>query len=1143
MGRLSHIFLYWLLGCLSASSVFAVGPIEFERISKKEGLPSNSITDILQDPYGIMWFGTQNGLVRFDGYDFKLFKHSANDTNTLTENTIRRLAMSKKGHILIAHDNIGFDDLDLQTEKITRIKYSNSFSDDAGLHIITLHTDSEGSIWVGTNHGLSKYDPIQKRFQHFSVSYLSNNTVKYGFVSSIIDYGRDYFLLYLSGSKVIKFNWKTGVGTPFYSLEGKSSTEFIINKGGILFLDGKNLWMGTEFKGLFKIELTTWKTTVYNVENHVLKSNVIMDIKKDSQNRLWIATDGGGVLQYDASSDAFQTYQYDPIDQTSISSNATYAIYEDRAKNVWFGNYATGLNVIMHNKRKFEAYTNYGPDGEKLSYKSVLSFANAGNGRIFIGTDGGGLNVFDPRTKRFRYYTKQNSGICSNIVKSLLNDKEGNVWIGTYASGLCKAKIHADGTFNPHSIRGNDSSTIRHLNVWSLCEDQNRQIWIGLLEAGIDRYSPQSQRFIAYPYTHEQFNGLSGGNIMALMVDNKNNLWAGTEAGGLCLLDRNTHKFTSFKTDGKDSSLPSNDILTLKQDSEGKIWIGTKQGGLSQLLDIKKKKFKNFGPSDGLCCTSVFGILEDDHQNLWISTDNGLFRFDKQRRHFRRFTLEDGLQSLEYNANACFKDSSGFLYFGGPEGFNRFHPDQIWINRSVPKVYISHLKIFHREIEANVPYKDKVYFRKPTYLLDTLELNYSDQSLTLEFVCTNYTNRFNNQFSYRLSGFTSEWDTVDAGKRSATYTNLAPGTYVFQVRASNNDGIWNVSGKKLVIVVHPPWWMTWWAKIVFCLAGALLLIMIYYGRVKQIKLKNKRLATLIRYRTRELESANNSLKERNEEITQMNQHMVEQQNEILLQKEHLEKSNLALNESNATKDKFFSIVAHDLRNPVSALNALTEMLQNNYNLLSEKDRAQIVGHIQTSSSSLKYLVNNLLDWALIQSKHLKVVPTIVNVHKNVEECFKVLQQQAEDKEIVMQNHCDPRHLTLVDENMLKTILRNLISNSIKFSKKRGTVIVTSERVGPTKVTLSVVDTGIGMTEEKLEQLRSIGKLTSSFGTSNEKGTGIGMVIVKEFVEANKGHFEVRSKVNEGTLFSMTFPMVVNTSASQSAPEQPTVHIT
>jgi signal transduction histidine kinase/ligand-binding sensor domain-containing protein len=1117
-----------LLFYLCANSLWAIGPIEFDHISRKEGLPSNSVTAIVQDQYGTMWFGTQNGLIRFDGYNYKFYTNSPTDTNSIAENSIRSLTLTHNGKLLITLASWGFIELDLKTDKFTQIKLKDPNLETAGLQIITMHVDKDGDYWIGTNHGLAKYDPIKKEFHFFSVSSLTHQSVQKGIISSIIDDGKNFLLLYVSGYKVVKLNRFTGESSIFYELEGTRETEFTINKGGILFLDPKGfLWMGTEFKGLYKIESASGKTTSYNVENHFLGSNIIMDIQKDSKGRLWVATDGGGLFEYQYRTDSFQNYQYDPLDISSLSSNAIYCIYEDKQKNVWLGNYATGLNIIMQNKRKFEVYNNQGLEGRKLNNKSVLSIAEGGRGRVLIGTDGGGLNSFDTRTHHFNYYTQDNSGICSNIVKSLLKDSEGNIWIGTYAGGICRGKLSPEGAFLASPIRSLDSSGIRHLNVWSMCEDQKKQIWIGLLEAGIDCFVAPSNRFVAYPYVDDQANGLPSGNIMALITDKKNNVWVGTGGGGLCLFHPGSKSFSSLRNNANDpNSLISNDVLTLFEDSDGHLWIGTKKGGLSLLLDVRTKQFKNYGSKEGLECNNVYGILEDGKKNLWMSTDNGIFRFDRRKNSFHRFTLEDGLQSLEYNSNACFKDSSGFLYFGGPEGFNRFHPDKIWINRSVPNVYISHIKILNHDVEPDISYHDKVYFHKPTHLLDTLELDYTDQALTLEFVCTNYVNRFNNKFSYRLVGFTTEWDTVSANKRFATYTNLAPGNYVFQVRASNNDGVWNVKGKKLVIIVHPPWWMTWWFRTILILSSLLLLIVLYYGRVKQINKKNRTLSTLVKYRTRELQQVNESLKERNEEIMQMNSHVMEQQNEIIKQKESLEESNLALNESNATKDKFFSIVAHDLRNPVSALSALTEMLQNNYGVLNEDDRSQIVSHIQTSASSLKYLVNNLLDWALIQSKHLKVTPTSVNIHKSVEECFKVLKNQAHDKEIHLENRCDAQHFALVDDNMLKTIIRNLVSNSIKFSRKHGIVTLHTQQVTPTKVMISVSDTGIGMTEEKLEMLMSKGKMASSSGTYNEKGTGIGMVIIKEFIEANHGQLEVTSKLEVGTEFNITFPMAI-----------------
>ncbi len=636
IGRFRNLKIAIFGTLLSVSALGNTFPktIEFERISRKDGLPDNSVTSIVQDRYGIMWFGTYNGLIRYDGYNFKAFVHSPSDTNTVSESFIRALTLTNEGNILVAHDNFGFEEVDIKTEKITRVKFVHNEGTEDNFHIMSIHMDKEGKIWLGTSQGLSKYDPATKKFKHYSLAFISLSTIKTGFVSSMLEQDGDFFLLYLSGFKVVRFNKRTAECTFLYSFQGPGESELLVNKGGTLFKDKKGyLWMGTENKGLYKIEMTSGKSTRYNSENNKLFSNVIMDIKQDSQGRLWVATDGGGLMEYDYQADTFQVHRYDAINSASLSSNAVYCVFEDKTKNIWLGNYATGLNVIMHNKRKFEVFTNQGEEGHRLSYKSILSFADAGNGNVWVGTDGGGINLFNPKTKTFKAYTKENSGICSNIIKTLMRDHDDNLWIGTYASGFCKAKLQPDGKMVLVPLKTDDGSQVRHLNVWEIKEDHDHKVWMGMLEVGLDCYEPGHNRFISYPYTASHANGLTGGNVRTMLVDKSNNLWLGTETGGVCLFDRQTKQFASFVNNQNDKeSLPSNDVLAIMQDSEGMIWIGTKQGGLSQLKDLRTKKFKNYTLTDGISGSTVFGILEDNRHNIWISTDNGICMYDRKKQ-------------------------------------------------------------------------------------------------------------------------------------------------------------------------------------------------------------------------------------------------------------------------------------------------------------------------------------------------------------------------------------------------------------------------------------------------------------------------------------------------------------------------------
>lgn len=1038
----------------------------------------------------MMWFSTFNGLVRFNGYDYKIFEHNPSDSNSLADNLVNCLKLTNDGKILIGHENHGFSIFDYETEKFHRYKHAENVKN--SLHsdrVFDLHCDKKGVIWIGTLGGLGKFDTKSGVFSHYKITSPDDKESGENFISSVIEEADGQLLLFVSGKKIARFDPATS-SYAFLKSPDLPHPKIRLNRGGIIYKDKQdNIWIGTEYEGIIRFNEKTGAVDFYNTTNSKLTTNVILHFAQDRTGKMWISTDGSGLMEYNYKTDRFNFHQYEPENATAISTNAIYYVYEDRTGHLWIGTYSAGINIIKQNKKRFELYTNGANSQTSLSYKSVLSFADGGNGKVWIGTDGGGLNLFDPKKKTFEWFTKSNSGICSDIIKSLVTDNFGNLWMGTYASGLCRANFEKKQFAHYLPSEKLEPSTIARINVWALGKGKNGDIWIGELDAGLDHYNPNTKAFSHYFYQNDGDGKAKNGSVIALLIDKDENVWIGTETQGMHMLNANKNRITTFSNQPNDTrSLPTNNVQTIMQDSDGFIWVGTKQGGISKLTNPAKKEFITYTETEGLAGNTVYGIVEDGHKNLWISTDNGISMFNKTTGQFHTFDKSDGLQSLEFAMNACYKDADGFIYFGGTDGFNRFHPDSIKYNDHKPEVFISGLRLFNKSIVTKNGYCK--YFKKPIHILDTIQLSYSDYVFSLEFAAIDFTTPERNKFAYRLEGFEQEWNYVDANKRIATYTNLTPGTYTFHVRASNNDGLWNEQGRSIVIIVTPPWWQTWWFRLLVILLTSAALLGVYYLRLRQIRERNVVLHKQIKQKTSELEGINTELIE-----------------------------------SNNTKNKLFSIIGHDLRNPVSALSTLTDMLQTNHTILSEKDKSHIIDHIQASSTALKLLVNNLLDWALVQSKHLDPHPTIVETRKATEECFKLVKLSAHSKNILLENLCAENHYVFADPNMFHTILRNIVSNSIKFTPKDGRITIESTEIGHEKILISITDTGIGMSQQKIDELLSNQKLVSTTGTANEKGSGLGLVVVKEFVEVNKGYLTITSSPEKGTTFMIQLPMM------------------
>ena len=1129
-------FCCFLLGLFTR--VIGQGKIEFEHLNRNQGLPTNTITAIVQDKYGMLWLGTQNGLVRFDGYDYKLYVQDPKDSNSIQNNFIDYLGLANDGDLLIGHKGYGFSIYYIETGVFQHFRHDprnpNSLRND---QVIAMYSDPKGIIWIGTNMGLERFDPKSGRFDHYDIkeAHISRKAA----VSSIVQEPDGKLLMYVSGNKIVRFDPRNRTYR-FLPITSALNIHIRINRGGVLYLDRKSyLWIGTEFEGLIRYHEKTGEIVRYNTKNSLLKSNVIMQIIEDSFGTVWVATDGGGLMEFDSKVNKPIIHQFDPKDPSSLSSNAVYSICETREGHLWVAAFSAGLNIFKKNKKRFELYNDKGLEGKSLNNKSVLSFADAGNGQIWVGTDGGGLNLFDPQKKTFIYYTKENSSICSNVIKTLLNDNEDNLWIGTYASGLCVANFKKK--YFKHFLPTDFSNgkSISRFNVWALSKAKNGNLWIGELDGGLDYYNFENHKFKNYYHIFPGLKKLVAPNFVSVFADNDDNLWVGTQTQGAYKISNKGNKTTPFNHRPNDpKSIVSDYIQVITQDTEGRIWIGTKQGGLSMLPNSNAEKFVNFSAKNGLPGNTVFSVIEDHKKDIWIATDNGLCKYAPKTGVFRTFDESDGLQSLEFKTGAVYKEASGHICFGGPEGFNRFHPDSIGYNVHAPEVYISSIKLFNKPIEPKQSYNNKVYFTKPVHLLDTLSLSYSDYVLSIDFTGIDYTSPDKNKFAYMLEGFEKDWNEVDANRRSANYTNLAPGQYVFRVKAANNDGLWNEKGRTLIIIISPPWWQTWWFRILATIAILSALVIFYYWRVRQISARNIFLERAVQERTAELREANERLVNSNEEIRisneqlekqnfeilKMNEKILFQKKEIVQQKEELEVKNNQLNQINATKDKLISIIGHDLRNPVSALTSLAEMLQTMYKSLSEKDIAQIVGHIQSSSTSLKLLVNNLLDWALVQNKHVEPQLKKVQVWKEVEECFKLLKLHADGKGIMFNNLCNEADFVQADKNMLQTVFRNLVGNAVKFTPKGGSISISSERTEKGELLVTITDTGVGMTQEKIDQLHKNQLIGTTAGTSNEKGTGLGLVIVREFIEANQGSLEITSIPNQGTKFKIYLPV-------------------
>ena len=762
------------------SNLFPQGYISFSHLTVEDGLSQSSVTCIFQDRKGFMWFGTQDGLDRYDGYYFKVFKNDPSDSNSISDNFIFSIYENKNGTLFIETQNGKFNKYFPETESFKVVKKENLDLIGAKFSTVgALFVDSAGIEWSG---GLA------------------------------------------AGTGLKKENTKTG-STYYFKHNPSDPSSLSDNKVYSVFRDRNgNLWVGT-FNGLDKLDEKTGKFFHYRNDPqnpNSLPDNWVWPIYEDSRGFLWIGTVRGGLSCFDPESNMFFNYKNNPSDPTSISDNFIFSIYEDRSGEIWIGTNAGGINYFNPSTLAFGHYKHDPGNKNSLNDDNVLSLLVDRNGTYWIGTRNGGLNKFNYVEKKFTayYHNPSNSNsLISNSVLSLMEDMSGTIWIGTFSNGL-DAFDPKKGTFTHYVHNPSDSNSLTDNRVYSLIEDNEGNIWIGTYNGGLNMLDRKSGKIYNYQYRKGDPKSISSNATWSLAQDNSGKIWIGTGTfgEGVNVFDKNKQTFIHFKhTPGDSTSICGNNVVRVFKDSKGNMWLGT-TSGLSEYL-WKSNNFKNYTEKDGLANNSVYGIVEDNNGNLWLSTNDGLSKFNPSNKTFVNYYFEDGLQGNEFNQNAFAKDTkTGRLLFGGINGFNVFNPDSIKKNKYIPPVAFTNYVRYNSDDEEGKPIIEKgISDRK------NIHLTYKDNIITFDFAALSYFNNSENQYKYKLEGFNKNWIQL-GDNHTVTFTNLSQGNYTLRVIGSNNDGVWNEKGVSLSITVSPPWWKT---KIAYVIYAVILLSSLY----------------------------------------------------------------------------------------------------------------------------------------------------------------------------------------------------------------------------------------------------------------------------------------------------------------------------
>ena len=824
------LFWFYILGIGVSQS--SSDQILFDRLTIEEGLSHNSIYAILQDHLGYIWIGTQNGLNRYSGHELKVYR--TNETDALADGFrgkhIAALFEDSKQNLWVGTRKEGINLRRREELYFKNLKSEAAFAPFKGYDISSFFEDNKGNIWVSSiGNGIIKYRLEDGSSQHFnsSNSGLSNNNV--------FDIVQDQFGTIWVATSGTGINFLNELGQ-FEQVHVSLPDDADMNGyHKTLLLDDNDLWIGTEGSGLYQMNIAERSFKHFTQEN-TLASNIIRDLVKSKNGLIYIATDGGGLQVYHPRKNEFQTYASQVDKEGGLNSNALYVLFEDRVGNIWIGTFNGGLNIFKINKNTFEFYKPISRRDDELSHRSVLSINQTQDGKIWVGTDGGGLNWLETDnnrfdTRSFKHNSLDKNSLSGNVVKTIFEDRDNHLWVGLFQNGLELLQA-GTGSFQHIGDPYNGTNALRTSNIWSIAQRKDGKLWIGTVGYGLIVFDPKNKRSKNYSPVAGDENSISEINIMKVFVDNKDMVWIGTANNGLAKWNDETQSFTRYSYDSNDPhSLSNNEVRCIFQDSEDRIWIGTEGGGLN--LWEGGSRFKRFTHNDGLIANSVMGLVEDDNGLIWISTFEGISRFNPEKELFNNFNFHTGQNNNQFNQDAILKGNDGRLYFGGINGLNAIRPELIKNETIASNILFTDFKVFNRSVEVGPLDNGRFILKKPIEYAEFVYLNYTDNSFSISFSATDYTSPEDDVFEYLMEGFDQKWQQTSAGQYNITYTNLDPGSFIFRIRRYGKEA-------RLNIIVRPPFWKTIWFSTIVFLLSALAILWIVWFILQRKETKHKR---------------------------------------------------------------------------------------------------------------------------------------------------------------------------------------------------------------------------------------------------------------------------------------------------------------
>jgi signal transduction histidine kinase/ligand-binding sensor domain-containing protein/DNA-binding response OmpR family regulator len=1094
--RLSNgIKLSFLIAMLLVCEI-ALGQIEhnFITLNTKNGLSSNTVAKILQDRNGLIWFGTSDGLNKFDGTNFTVYTHNDSDSSSITSNDITALLEDRAGRLWVGTSGGGLVYYNALLNTFVSFEEAGSLGRKNQFNVKSLYEDHAGNIWVGTFGGYKVIDRKTWKVKNVAVDNLIGNG------STVLTFLQDGNKMWIGTNfGLLCLDLKSNKTVKFLH-QGSDPTSISDNCVRVIIKDDKGrLYFGTN-NGLNMLlsDGRSFKTFLKS-DKKLLSDDFIYTAGLAKEGKLWLGTEDG-VSIFDTRNHSFSSISPDHRKPFGLSHKSVRSICMAKRGIIWLGTYQGGVNKFDPNLALFNLKRSSPFDPKGLSWPVVTSFAEYKKGKIFVGTDGGGLHLFDQSTGLFDHIKIKSKIDFSDAALSILAlevDSKSQLWIGTYQNGAF--------VYNPETktykqiLAGGKDNELSQNDVFFIKEDSKGLIWIGNNGNGIDIFDPKTQAFKRYRSNISGASNFpSNGFMRAIAEDLDGDMWLGSNGTGIAVFHRNTGKFSVYNKGNND--LSNDVVLSLLHDSKGNIWAGTNGGGIN-LLNKRTGKFVSFNEANGLANGIVYKILEGRDGLIWLSTDKGISCINPITKKIKNFGRPNGVQDSPFVLGSGIATSDGEIYFGGQDGFNYFSPQTLPVNNVVPNVLLTDLRVANISVlpGANSPIQEQISFAKE------INLAYG-QNFSISYVALNYTAPQQNNYAYRLVGLEEDWNYVRREK-TAYYTNLDPGDYVFEVRASNNEGLWNSKITAIAVHIEPPFWRTSYAYVFYVLLFGALLLAIRQRGIQRIK----------RQLTIEQDKINA------EERVQQQRREAERAHALDIQ-----------------KIKFLTNLSHEFRTPISLILAPVDKL------LSVKQESSVLGQvkmIRRNARRLLNLVNQLLDFRKMEEQELKLNLSKGDLVAFISEATEAFQDLSDRKKISLTIESQISSLfTSFDQDKIERVIFNLLSNAFKFTKEGGKVslrmaIKTNSAGLEPKLSIAVSDTGIGIPSKIKERVFERFFMDNNVSSILNQGSGIGLSIVKEFVELHGGHIHVESEPEQGTTFFVDIPVEIIAEEKIIIPEE------